>query len=346
LQQIGTPEELETFLKESPSDLKVVGYMKPNSKEESVFTTFADKNRNTFQFGLATTFGLEGEAEKKGYRVLLYLPFAEAPLEYPGKLSVAKLKQWLLANKFPLIGQISQENYKDYMDRGLPLVWTFAPDDEDKQAPVVAKMKEVAAKYKDKVSVVYLSGEKYSGMAERLGLGAKSFPCVAVEDTKTKKHWAYPEDKPFESEPIAEFVGSVLAGTLAPTIKSEELPAKPQDESGVWVVVAKNFDEIVLDATKDVMIEFYAPWCGHCKSLAPIYAELAKSVAKSKNLRIAKMDASNNDVVAPGYDVSGFPTLYFKAAGAAKPTLYQGERTKEAILKFIKSKAKTEVVVE
>lgn len=40
----------------------------------------------------------------------------------------------------------------------------------------------------------------------------------------------------------------------------------PQDDKGpVKTVVASNFDKIVLDETKDVLIEFYAPWCGHCK---------------------------------------------------------------------------------
>ena len=43
-------------------------------------------------------------------------------------------------------------------------------------------------------------------------------------------------------------------------------------------MVAKNFDEIVNDESKDVLIEFYAPWCGHCKSLAPKYDELAEKV--------------------------------------------------------------------
>ncbi len=49
-------------------------------------------------------------------------------------------------------------------------------------------------------------------------------------------------------------------------------------EITLQVVVGKSFNDIVNDPTKDVLIEFYAPWCGHCKSLAPKYDELAEKV--------------------------------------------------------------------
>lgn len=59
-------------------------------------------------------------------------------------------------------------------------------------------------------------------------------------------------------------------------MKSEEIPES--NDAPVKIVVGKNFDAIVMDETKDVLVEFYAPWCGHCKSLEPKYEELAKQL--------------------------------------------------------------------
>ena len=55
------------------------------------------------------------------------------------------------------------------------------------------------------------------------------------------------------------------------------------------------------------MVEFYAPWCGHCKSLAPKYDELAIKVAGNKILIIAMMDSTNNKVA--GVSLKSFPTI-------------------------------------
>ena len=64
--------------------------------------------------------------------------------------------------------------------------------------------------------------------------------------------------------------------------------------------MGETFEEIVSDPEKEVLIEFYAPWCGHCKSLAPKYDELGEKLKGTENLVIAKIDATAND----------FPSVY------------------------------------
>jgi thiol-disulfide isomerase/thioredoxin len=93
---------------------------------------------------------------------------------------------------------------------------------------------------------------------------------------------------------LIKFVKDVQSGLVQPTLKSEEVPAS--NDEPVKVIVGKSFEEIALDESKDVLVEFYAPWCGHCKALAPKYDELAKKLAWNKNLVIAKMDSTLNEV--------------------------------------------------
>jgi hypothetical protein len=69
----------------------------------------------------------------------------------------------------------------------------------------------------------------------------------------------YPYAGVVETVPLSAFVGSVLAGTVQPTLKTEDLA--PEDlTAGVIVAKGKSFDDIVINNTKDVFVEFYAPW--------------------------------------------------------------------------------------
>merc|ERR1719420_520558 len=106
---------------------------------------------------------------------------------------------------------------------------------------------------------------------------------------------------------FGEFLTELEAGNVEPWIKSEPVP--DNSAAGVKVAVAKNFEELVTKSEKDVLIEFYAPWCGHCKSLAPKYDELGEKMAE-ENVEIVKMDATANDVPA-GFEVRGFPTIFW-----------------------------------
>ncbi|CAF4417314.1 unnamed protein product, partial [Adineta steineri] len=91
----------------------------------------------------------------------------------------------------------------------------------------------------------------------------------------------YKMTEDFSYEALEDFARKVAKGELEAYLKSQAVPEQTED---VKVIVGRNFDDIVNDETKDVLIEFYAPWCGHCKSLAPKYDELAKKLKKESNI--------------------------------------------------------------
>ena len=86
------------------------------------------------------------------------------------------------------------------------------------------------------------------------------------------------------------FVKDYFEGKIQKTVKSAELPAD-WDAEPVKVLVTTNFEEVAMDKTKDAFVEFYAPWCGHCKRMAPEYSVAAKEL-KEKGIILAKVDAT------------------------------------------------------
>jgi len=136
---------------------------------------------------------------------------------------------------------------------------------------------------------------------------------------------------------IKAFGEEFLADKLKPFFKSDPLPEK--NDGDVKIVVGNNFDEIVLDESKDVLLELYAPWCGHCQALEPIYDKLAKQLRGVDSLVLAKMDGTSNEHARAKSD--GYPTILFYPAGnkSFDPITFDGDRTVKGFYKFLKANA-------
>jgi len=86
---------------------------------------------------------------------------------------------------------------------------------------------------------------------------------------------------------------------------------------------------------KDVLVKFYAPWCGHCKTLAPEWDAAAETLKNNKNIVITKIDSTANEV--EGVEIKGFPTLkFYPGNDKSHPVDYEGERTAAGIVSWLK----------
>jgi len=108
--------------------------------------------------------------------------------------------------------------------------------------------------------------------------------------------------------------------------KDAEPAAKPAKE--VIVLTDKDFDEKV--STGNWLVEFYAPWCGHCKHLAPVWAELATKVGDDIN--VAKVDCTVEKQLMSRFGIRGFPTI--KYIRDEKVYEYRGPRDLNAFISF------------
>jgi protein disulfide-isomerase A1 len=105
--------------------------------------------------------------------------------------------------------------------------------------------------------------------------------------------------------------------------------AEPADaaDSNVISLTKDTFDDFVKEHDL-VLAEFYAPWCGHCKALAPKYEEAATEL-KSKNIPLVKVDCTVEEDLCQSYQVDGYPTLkVFRGPKDPKP--YGGARQTES----------------
>ncbi|CAF2060679.1 unnamed protein product [Brassica napus] len=84
------------------------------------------------------------------------------------------------------------------------------------------------------------------------------------------------------------------------------LPIPAENNKPVKVVVAESLDDIVYKSGKNVLIEFYAPSCGHCQ-VSPILDEVALKLQNDPSVIIAKLDATENDIPSEPFDGKGFP---------------------------------------
>jgi len=307
-----------------------------NDRFQQLASALSDDFRfaHTFSAEVHETYGIKNTFAI--FRPLrLQTKLEPGQVQYSGKFHLSEMKDWVSYNVHGLVGHRTTSNSDQFK---MPLVVAYYDIDYTKNPKGSNywrnRVIKVAKKFADagrSVMFAVSNEDDFSHELTEYGMTSSGDkPVVAARNDAGEKFVMKEE---FSPENLDEFVEQFLAGQLTPYLKSEPVPAS--NDAPVKVVVASTFNEIVNDPTKDVLIEFYAPWCGHCKSLAPKYDELAEKLKDEEDIVIAKMDATANDVPKP-YEVRGFPTLFFAPKGSkTSPKSYEGGREVDEFIKYL-----------
>jgi len=310
------------------------------------FSATAQKLRDSYLFGLSTDAEAIAAAGVTAPAIVVYRNFDEHKTEYPYPVSSATVKDvedWIQELSIPLLGEVNGDTYALYAASAKPLAYLFVDTADENFQSSIESLKPVASQYRGKVNFVWIDASKFGDHAKALNLAEPKWPSFVIQDLEKQLKYPYDQDKAVEPEAISALVADFVDGKLIPKLKSQPIP-ETQNES-VFTVVGQQFEEVVLDDSKDVFIEFYATWCGHCKRLKPIWDSLGDHFAHVKDqIVIAKLEAQENDLPSSvPFRIGGFPTLKFKAAGSREFIDFDGDRALESLIAFVEEHAKNDL---
>ncbi|KAM5156902.1 protein disulfide-isomerase A4 [Mantella aurantiaca] len=347
--QVQTVKQVQEHLKDG-DDVVVLGIFNDKQKREfkhyqdaanalredfKLYHTFSPDISNFLKVPAGQIVVMHPERFQSKYEPKMY------SFKIKDTISEENIKDHIRKHALPLVGHRTFANEaKRYSKRPLFIVYYMVDFSFDHRSATQYWRNKILDVAKDFTEYTFAiaNEDDFASELKDLGLSESGEEInVAILDTNGKKYAKDPEE--FDSDSLRDFVMAFKKGKLSPVLKTQPIPKN--NKGPVKIVVGKTFDEIVMDAKSDVLIEFFAPWCGHCKALEPVYNDLGKKYRSMQNFVIAKMDAIANDIPNDKYKVEGFPTIYFAPKNNKhNPIKFQtGSRDLEGLSTFIEEHA-------
>ncbi|KAI3404594.2 PDI1 [Candida oxycetoniae] len=351
-------EDLEKVIDEQTKPF----VLQVNSAADEIFKKVANLKRKDFSFinvdkeflkSLGTKLGQD--LKKAQFLVVHPKQLTDAVL-FDGKADVEKLSEWIDIETIPYFGDMDRDTYMSYMTSPLPIAYYFYKTPEQREA-VAEAMGKLGRKYRSKLNIVGLDANLFGRHAEAINMNPEIVPLFAIQHIADNKKYGVNQTEHPDGpsvEVIEQFIEDYFNDKLTPIIKSEPLPTAEEIAANPVVkLVAHNYKDILDNLEKDIFVKYYAPWCGHCKKLAPVWEELAEVFGSNKGASgviIADIDHTSNDVDVP-YEIQGYPTLLLFPAngeldertGLRKPIVFEGARDLSTLIDFVKEKGSLNV---
>ncbi|KAF8051919.1 hypothetical protein N665_1645s0004 [Sinapis alba] len=339
IHNITTVEEAKHVLSDEPKVvLAFLNSLVGSDSEELAAASRLEEDLSFYQTtspDIAKLFEIETQVNRPA---LVLLKKEEEKLSrFDGNFSKAAIAEFVAVNKVPLVINFTKEGASLIFQNSVKnqLILFATANESEKHLPT---LREVAKSFKGKFVFVYVQmdneeyGEAVSGFFGVTGTASKVLVYTGNEDMRK-----FILDGELTVNNIKTLAEDFLADKLKPFYKSDSVPEN--NDGDVKIIVGNSFDEIVLDESKDVILEIYAPWCGYCQSFEPIYNKLGKYLKGIDSLVVAKMDGSTNE--HPRAKADGFPTILFFPGGnkSFDPITVEVDRTVVELYKFLKKHA-------
>ncbi|CAD8121482.1 unnamed protein product [Paramecium sonneborni] len=321
---LNTQEEIDLFLKRC--NFALLKYV--NNDDD--LKQFSDENIGV-KFGIVVNPELQ-QAHSSKYT--LYHKELPQPINYDGDID--GLKEWILTNGFPKVFTFTEEEFLKAEKDKINLIGVAGV----KNSPLHETLKALAELYKNKIRFILINpnlelpNKRFQYLIKKKAIASNA---VYYYNYNTKKTYT----KEFSDESLETH--QKIVETLIEESNNGQEPIKADSDKyfkgdgQVHVLNTENFKEQVYDNPNHVFVKFYAPWCGHCKNLAPIYEELASQLDR-QDIVIAEVDFTVDRI--EGIQIQGYPTLiFFKNEGGQKKQIeYEGGRSVEGMKDFLLKK--------
>jgi len=324
---------VKAFITEN--DVAIIGFFADVESDDAKAYLAAAGNLDDYPFGIASDAAILAEYKASG--VVLFKNFDEGRNDFEGELTEENIVAFVAANSLPLVVDFNQDTaqkiFSGEVKSHLLLFVSASADDYSEKLEIA---KGIAKDHKGKMLFVTINTdeEDHKRIMEFFGLEESELPSMRIIKLEEDMSKFRPASTELSDANIRSFVTSYLAGELKPHLMSQEIP-EDWDKEPVKILVGKNFEEVAKDVKKDVLVEFYAPWCGHCKQLQPTWDKLGEKYADSDTIIVAKMDSTANEL--EDVKIQGFPTIKLFQKETNNVVDYNGERTLDGLVKFLES---------
>ncbi|XP_078273686.1 protein disulfide-isomerase A2-like [Rhinoraja longicauda] len=330
--------QLQDFI--GSAQIAVVGFFQDAEGDDvKVFVEVAEVAVD-IPFGLSSSAEIRGQYGITTDTVSMFKQFddhrTDFEIDQQSGLVKDQLSKFIRINEMHLVTEFTKETNPKIFDAKIDNhILMFINKTIEEQQQLLQEFREAAAFFRGKVLFVYVDTDRDNDhVLDYFSVKREDAPTIRLIDIIGKKKYKFPLDEITASN-VQSFCQRGLDGHLQPYLKSKDIP-DDWDKNPVKVLVGKNFEEVAFDERKNVFVEFYAPWCGHCKELSPVWDALAERYEDHANIVIAKMDATVNEVEA--VTVQGFPTIkYFPAGPDRKIVDFTGARDLETFTSFLEN---------